>query len=376
MSNNTRRPPSGGTYSNGRGGRRVSVDDAVGAPSNRTASASEYQTAVAPIAPSNKPFEPQHMWILFGVWTGTALIMMLLGRPLHALAMWSLAVLMCPLTEKIILREARNISHTAIRIVTSRMVRFLIACFVGFFVGISFIISLGNSIGADDPDPVVLSNSPSSSIVAEATIAPTATPTSTPASVNDIVATLDASISSIQDTLTGVTVTSEYSDNFYAMYFTPEETATEEFMLLLDKDSVPGEKADAIQESFDEMTLELCVLSRSIKGKFDDNGHTDCHVVIHLVNPANTDNVLYTAMDGVRVYSFLDEVVPSLTPTPTKKPKEETKAEDKEEMVWIPTKGGDRYHRRESCSKMVDPEYVTKKEAKERGFTSCGICYK
>lgn len=46
-----------------------------------------------------------------------------------------------------------------------------------------------------------------------------------------------------------------------------------------------------------------------------------------------------------------------------------------ETMVWIPTNGGTKYHRKSTCSKMIDPEYVTLSEAKALGFTACGRCY-
>lgn len=45
-------------------------------------------------------------------------------------------------------------------------------------------------------------------------------------------------------------------------------------------------------------------------------------------------------------------------------------------MVWIPTKGGTKYHKKASCSNMENPEYVSLTEAKNRGFTACGRCYK
>lgn len=45
-----------------------------------------------------------------------------------------------------------------------------------------------------------------------------------------------------------------------------------------------------------------------------------------------------------------------------------------ETMVWIPTKGGKKYHKKESCSGMIDPLYVTISEAKRQGFDPCGRC--
>lgn len=53
-----------------------------------------------------------------------------------------------------------------------------------------------------------------------------------------------------------------------------------------------------------------------------------------------------------------------------------TKAtEPREEMVWVPTKGGRRYHSRSSCSNMSNPQEVTISQAKSRGFTPCKKCY-
>ena len=44
-------------------------------------------------------------------------------------------------------------------------------------------------------------------------------------------------------------------------------------------------------------------------------------------------------------------------------------------MVWIPTKGGKKYHTYAGCSNMKDPEYVTQSEAESRGFTPCKKCH-
>ena len=59
------------------------------------------------------------------------------------------------------------------------------------------------------------------------------------------------------------------------------------------------------------------------------------------------------------------------TTTSTKAPNLNT-----ETMVWIPTNGGTKYHKTSSCSKMINPEYVTLSQAKNLGFTACGRCYK
>ena len=49
--------------------------------------------------------------------------------------------------------------------------------------------------------------------------------------------------------------------------------------------------------------------------------------------------------------------------------------ENNGDMVWIPTKGGKKYHARSGCSNMIDPDYVSKSEAASRGFTPCKKCY-
>ena len=46
-----------------------------------------------------------------------------------------------------------------------------------------------------------------------------------------------------------------------------------------------------------------------------------------------------------------------------------------DEMVWIPTNGGEKYHTSETCSDMIDPQYVTLAYADEHGFTPCTFCY-
>lgn len=48
---------------------------------------------------------------------------------------------------------------------------------------------------------------------------------------------------------------------------------------------------------------------------------------------------------------------------------------EREEMVWVPTKGGTKYHSKSICSKMDDPRYILKTQAISEGFTPCKKCY-
>ena len=51
-------------------------------------------------------------------------------------------------------------------------------------------------------------------------------------------------------------------------------------------------------------------------------------------------------------------------------------SETEGQLVWIPTKGGKKYHSKSSCSNMDNPNHVTIETAKAKGFTPCKKCYK
>lgn len=70
-------------------------------------------------------------------------------------------------------------------------------------------------------------------------------------------------------------------------------------------------------------------------------------------------------------------------PEPTQKPQTHSQeepvvnnAQSSDNTVWIPTKGGKKYHANAACSGMIGPEEVTKAEAESQGFTPCKKCYK
>lgn len=46
-----------------------------------------------------------------------------------------------------------------------------------------------------------------------------------------------------------------------------------------------------------------------------------------------------------------------------------------EDMVWVPNKGGTKYHNRESCSNMSNPSHIPIEDAKKRGYEPCKKCY-
>ena len=68
---------------------------------------------------------------------------------------------------------------------------------------------------------------------------------------------------------------------------------------------------------------------------------------------------------------------PTVAPTqkPTEKPTVAPTQSQNEGMVWIPTKGGTKYHKDSSCSNMEDPIQVTVEEAIKNNFSACKRCY-
>lgn len=63
------------------------------------------------------------------------------------------------------------------------------------------------------------------------------------------------------------------------------------------------------------------------------------------------------------------------TVAPTSAPVYVEPVQPQEEMVWIPTNGGTKYHSRSSCSNMDNPQQVTVSQAESRGFTPCKKCH-
>jgi len=47
---------------------------------------------------------------------------------------------------------------------------------------------------------------------------------------------------------------------------------------------------------------------------------------------------------------------------------------DPNDLVWIPMHGGQKYHRKEDCSNMIEPRQMPKACAAHFGFSPCGKC--
>lgn len=47
---------------------------------------------------------------------------------------------------------------------------------------------------------------------------------------------------------------------------------------------------------------------------------------------------------------------------------------DEDGTVWVPVRGGKKYHKKSECSGMIDPVWVNIPHATELGYTACMKC--
>ena len=80
-------------------------------------------------------------------------------------------------------------------------------------------------------------------------------------------------------------------------------------------------------------------------------------------------------IDSSAPETLMDEIAQSLTGETRVVDEDTSEQNADEDMVWIPTNGGKRYHIRGSCSNMINPRLVTVEEAQNLGFTPCKKCY-
>ncbi|MBQ2939585.1 MAG: hypothetical protein IJE00_04370 [Clostridia bacterium] len=86
---------------------------------------------------------------------------------------------------------------------------------------------------------------------------------------------------------------------------------------------------------------------------------------------ATTSTSLTTTSEKTTTTTSTTEKIITTTTTTTKV----TSTTAGVEMVWIPTKGGTKYHTHAGCSNMDGPIQVTEQEAINQGFTPCKRCH-
>ena len=91
--------------------------------------------------------------------------------------------------------------------------------------------------------------------------------------------------------------------------------------------------------------------------------------------PQTTESFVYaeTAPTTIATEPTTEASTEATTTAPTDATQPETATAT---MVWIPTNGGTKYHKKESCSNMINPSQVTQDQAINAGFTPCKKCYK
>lgn len=95
-----------------------------------------------------------------------------------------------------------------------------------------------------------------------------------------------------------------------------------------------------------------------------------------------TEPTIATKAQSIETQSTTVLTVPeTISPTvpetaaPTSAPVYVEPVQPQEEMVWISTNGGTKYHSRSSCSNMDNPQQITISQAEARGFTPCKKCH-
>lgn len=92
--------------------------------------------------------------------------------------------------------------------------------------------------------------------------------------------------------------------------------------------------------------------------------------------PETTETVIETTEVVTEPTETVIETTESVIETTQAVTEATTQAtEPTEEMVWIPTGGGTKYHSRSSCSNMDNPSHVPLSTAISRGFTPCKRCH-
>ena len=124
-----------------------------------------------------------------------------------------------------------------------------------------------------------------------------------------------------------------------------------------------GAKGEAVV-ALQEQLIELGFLSGNADGSF---GPATEKALIAFQAAAGLEETGIADAETLEAMFDPEAPVPTFAPTP--------EPQSTSEMVWIP-RTGQRYHRKENCSNMKNPSYVTIEEAIRLGFTPCKKCYK
>ena len=109
------------------------------------------------------------------------------------------------------------------------------------------------------------------------------------------------------------------------------------------------------------------------------NEYTTRSQITETVTEAETEHETETETEPETVQETLPPettAVPETAAPVTMAPETVPTWENTENLVWIPTNGGKKYHRNPGCSGMKNPEQVPESSAVAQGYGRCKKCYK
>lgn len=139
-----------------------------------------------------------------------------------------------------------------------------------------------------------------------------------------------------------------------------------------------GDKGDSVKE-VQEMLVNLGFLSSAVDGSYGpktEQAVTDFQQAAGIEVTGIIDEKTYNILSSDNAPEKKAEASPivEIIPDENASVSNNITRNSGEQMVWIPTHGGKRFHSKSSCSGMDNPEHVTRSEAEALGFTPCGRC--
>ena len=144
------------------------------------------------------------------------------------------------------------------------------------------------------------------------------------------------------------------SDHSYASVITSSEDKTSSIASDLSSEPATSEAASSDPSS------------EPVSSEVSSDGHVHDYTAATCIAP-KTCNICGKTSGGVGGHNFSGD---SCTVCGKAKP---DNADDT--MVWIPTKGGTKYHSYAGCSGMKSPDQVTQSQAESLGFSPCKKCH-
>ena len=127
--------------------------------------------------------------------------------------------------------------------------------------------------------------------------------------------------------------------------------------------------------------MKVKLLALTVAALMLMSGLCGCSVLDEALDAASTtttteavnDDVTTTEAPTTTTTTTTTRITTTTTTTTTVITTQPTSAGER--MVWLPTRGGTKYHKTNTCSNMIEPYEVTISEAVHQGFEPCKRCY-